>query len=277
VIVVDNASTDTSLEELGKYPFRFRVIRNSENLGFGVACNQGALASNADYLLFLNPDTLLTEHTIIDSIKFMEDVAHANIGILGIQLVGDDDTISRTCTHFPSPVMFLAKTLGLDKVSPILFPSYNMTEWDHKTSREVDHVIGAFYFVRRSLFESLNGFDKRFFVYLEDLDFSLRAHKLGWKSFYLADTKAYHKGGGVSEQVMAKRLFYSRRSRIQYICKHFRKNTDLIIILSILILEPFMRILLACLKFSGSQITETISGYRMLWSELPEFIKDYRG
>ena len=96
-----------------------------------------------------------------------------------------------------------------------------MREWNHEESREVDQVMGAFFLVRQKLFEEWGGFDERFFVYLEDVDFSSRARRVGWRSFYMAGVKAYHKGGGTSEQIKSTRLFYSLRSRILYSYKHF--------------------------------------------------------
>ncbi len=96
-----------------------------------------------------------------------------------------------------------------------------MLDWDHRQNREVDHAMGSFFLVRNILFKKLQGFDERYFVYLEDLDFSLRAKQAGFVSYYFTDAAAYHKGGGTSEQIKARRLFYSLHSRILYWYKHF--------------------------------------------------------
>ena len=97
---------------------------------------------------------------------------------------------------FPSFARLLNEMLGLSKLFPKRFPGLFMRDWDHAHSRQVDHVMGAFTLTHRELFESLGGFDEKFFMYLEDLDFSLRAHQAGWRSFYLADACVYHKSGG---------------------------------------------------------------------------------
>ena len=126
--------------------------------------------------------------------------------------------------------------------------------------------------MRRSLFESLGGFDTRFFVYLEDLDFSLRASRAGWSSFYLTETQAYHRGGGTSEQVKATRLFYALRSRILYGYKHFRWTAATGLLLTTLLLEPLVRLGFALVKGTLTEVRETLQGYYLLWSTLPSVV-----
>ena len=270
VIVVDNASSDGSLDGLEKISLPLTLIRNPENKGFAAACNQGAQGSRADYLLFLNPDTRLFADSLSVPLAFMEAPPNKTVGICGIQLLDDSGNVSRSCARFPTPAMFYSRILGLARLFPGYFSDHFMAEWGHDENREVDHVIGAFYMVRRRLFEQLGGFDERFFVYLEDIDFSYRAKKSGWKSYYLAETQAYHKGGGTSEQIKAKRLFYSLRSRIRYGYKHFSRSQATMLLLATLLLEPLTRLALNALQGSYKDARETISGYRMLYSALPK-------
>jgi hypothetical protein len=151
-----------------------------------------------------------------------------------------------------------------------------MTTWDHRESRAVDHVMGAFYLIRRRLFESLKGFDERFFVYLEDLDLSYRAYQAGWHSFYLAEIKAYHKGGGTSEQIKSVRLFYSLRSRILYGFKHFRRWTASGLMLGTLFLEPLIRSSWSLARFTLRELSETMQAYWMLWRGIPGVMRMLR-
>ena len=268
VIVVDNASTDASLQEAEKVCPEARIVRNRQNRGFGAASNQGAAVGAADYLLFLNPDARLADDSLSAALQFMERAENRGVGVCGIQLVNEEGEVSRTCARFPTPGSLFHHLLGLDRILPLRFPSHFMAEWDHGTTGQVDHVIGAFYLIRRELFEALDGFDERFFVYMEDLDLSRRVQGAGYSSVYLATCRAYHKGGGTSEQVRAARLFYSLRSRIQYGYKHFAWWAATAVALGTLLIEPPIRIGHALLRGSPRGVAETLSGYTMLWTDL---------
>jgi GT2 family glycosyltransferase len=192
------------------------------------------------------------------------------VGLCGVQLVDKSGHVAHSCARFPHAFGFLAHSLGAVRFFPRL--GHLMAEWPHDQTREVDHVIGAFFLVRRSLFEELGGFDERFFVYLEDLDFSYRAHKAGWKTIYLTDAQAFHAGGGTSNQVKAKRMFYSLRSRLLYAFKHFNRAGALLVLLSTLLVEPLTRTGYALLRGSWTSIKETWSGYAMLYRWLPQWV-----
>jgi len=274
VIIVDNASNDGSVDNLTKIGLDFELIliRNKKNKGFAEACNQGADGSKADYILFLNPDTQLFLNSLSVPVDFMQRIENANVGICGIQLVDDKGEVSRTCAHFPMPSTIYWKMLGLDYIFPKIFQSNFMVNWDHGETREVDQVMGAFFFVRRSLFLKLEGFDGRFFVYFEEVDFSLRARQIGWKSLYITDAKAYHKGGGTSEQLKAMRLFYFLRSRILYGYKHFSRFEAIGVMLGSIFLEFLSRLLLSVMHRSTKEISEVFKAYSMLWTTLPKFL-----
>jgi GT2 family glycosyltransferase len=269
VVIVDNASSDASLNGLDSLGLPLTIIRNTSNRGFGAACNQGVADSTADYLLFLNPDTRLDATSLSRPISYMEDVRNSEVGVCGIRLIDDLGTACRTCTRLPTPRHFFSQMVGLDKLLPRRFPSHFMNEWDHTNSQDVDHVIGAFYLIRTPLFQQLNGFDERFFVYLEDLDLSWRVRKAGHRIHFLAEAQAYHKGGGTSDQVKAARLFYSLRSRNLFGYKHFHWMTATLLMTGTLLIEPFARIAHAAAKRSPAGIQETLSGYASLWAAWP--------
>ncbi|HUR35332.1 MAG TPA: glycosyltransferase family 2 protein, partial [Vicinamibacterales bacterium] len=168
--------------------------------------------------------------------------------------------------RFPTVATTINKALGLDRLMPSMFASYLMEDWDHAESRPVDHVIGAFYLVRTGVFRTLGGFDEAFFVYFEDLDFSLRASRAGWQSFYLTTAQAFHKGGGTSEQIRSTRLFYALRSRLLYARKHFSRAGALMVAACTLVLEPAVRLAACLVGGSPTGIRETIGAFRMLWS-----------
>jgi N-acetylglucosaminyl-diphospho-decaprenol L-rhamnosyltransferase len=273
VIIVDNASTDRSLDGLEQLDLPLQMIRNSENKGFGAACNQGAAISNADFLLFLNPDTRVSRDAIDRAVSFMAQSLPQKVGVVGIQLVDERGKIQRSCARFPTPTNLWCSILGLDKLVKTKLTSYMMTEWDHDRTQRVDHVMGAFYLIRSEIFKSLQGFDENFFVYFEDLDLSYRVHKLGWSSYYLTDVRSFHKGGGTSEKIKSTRLFYSQRSRILYGYKHFSSLQATAIALATLTIEPVTRIVFALLKLSISQAKETILGYVQIFANLRSIYK----
>ena len=268
-IVVDNGSKDGSEASVKDVP-HITLIRAGANVGFGKACNLGARQAKSEYLLFLNPDAALYADTLLKALAFMQGPANSKVGICGVQLLDEAGHVSRSCARFPSVVGFVAHAVGLNRFFPRL--GHFMAEWDHVQTRQVDHVIGAFFLVRRELFNALHGFDERFFVYLEDMDFSYRAHQAGWRSVYLTDTQAFHAGGGTSNQVKARRLFYSLRSRLLYAFKHFSWMGAFAVLLATLLVEPLSRSALALMRRSWAGLKETWAAYGMLWRWLPQWV-----
>jgi GT2 family glycosyltransferase len=269
IIVVDNGSTDGS-GKLLLHLTDVQLIEAGRNLGFGKACNLGARHGNAKYILFLNPDAAVYPASLQKVLDYMERPDNQEVGVCGVQLKDEHGEISRSCTRFPTVKGLLAHTVGLDHFIPKL--GHFMREWDHATDRSVDHVIGAFYLIRREIFDQLQGFDERFFVYLEDLDLSRRVKAKGWRVEFLSSVQAYHKGGGTSDKVKARRLFYSQRSKIIYSYKYFGFFGATLILLSTLLLEPLSRTAISILRGSLSSIKETWVAYGLLISWLPGWV-----
>lgn len=261
-IVVDNGSTDRSTDFLVGAD-DVELILTGKNLGFAAACNLGASRGSGKFILLLNPDACLLTDTLASSVRYMEDHAAAGVDILGVQLIGEDGQVQRTSARFPTAGAMLAKSIGIATL--MKHWDYHMQDWDHAETRRVDHVIGAYFLVRRKLFERLSGLDERYFVYLEDLDFSYRSALSGSSSVYLTEVQAYHKGGGTSEQVKAHRLFYSLRSRMLYAFKHFSKPAAISISTATLTLEPLTRLSMLVLRGRWREIRDLGRGYRMLW------------
>jgi N-acetylglucosaminyl-diphospho-decaprenol L-rhamnosyltransferase len=267
VVVVDNASTDGSAR-LTAADLPLTLIQNSSNLGFAAACNLGAFGSSADYLLFLNPDTRLFQNSLSGPAVAMLQSVHQKTGIFGIQLLDDTGDVNRSCARFPTPSLFFHKMTGMNRLFPDRIVSLAMTDWDHLETRTVDQVIGAFFLVRTSLFQALNGFDERFFMYFEELDFSFRAFQKGWRTCYLSDSQAYHKGCGASDRVKDIRLYYALRSQILYGFKHFKRKKAFLLMLGVLLLEPWTRLGNAMLIKSPGQLCDTLKAYAMLWNDI---------
>ncbi len=262
--VVDNASTDNSLHGIESLSGKVQLIRNRTNLGFAAACNLGARQGDSPYLLFLNPDTRLFPSALTVPLHHMMSKDAGRTGICGIQLVDAKGHPQRCCGRIPSARHFLNQALGLSLLAPGLFPGVVLLDFDHASDRKVEHVMGAFYLVRRTLFQDLGGFDERFFVYLEDLDFSLRARNAGWATQYLASARAFHLGGGTSRNVKADRLFYALRSRILFACKHLRRVGAAAVVLATFTIEPVLRLLRAVARMSLNEIGDTLTAYLRL-------------
>ena len=271
VVVVDNGSTDGSTRNLpGELPVV--VIENVVNRGFAAACNQGARASDARYVLFLNPDTVLLPSSLSVPVAFMESPGAKDVGISGIQLVDESGKVARSCSRYPTTSMFLCKMLGLENLLPPGVARHAMTEWDHASDRDVDQVIGAFFLCRRRLFDDLGGFDERFFVYFEEVDFSLRASARGFRTRFLSGARAVHRGGGCSDQVRARRLAYSLRSRLEYARKNFSPASAAVLIASSLTVEPVTRLAASVLRGPRGSSREILEGFGSVWASTPAWL-----
>jgi len=267
VVVVDNASHDDSLTRIkavkGVDRLPLEIIQNSENRGFAQACNQGARVGRAPYVLFLNPDTRVSPRALDAPVAFFEDPENAQVGICGIEMVDRTGTVSGSF-RFPTVRTFFGQMTHLSALLPEVFPPHQMTVDEIRGGKPVDQVIGAFFLVRRSLFTLLDGFDERFFVYFEEVDFAYRAKQKGMLSYYLPGASVYHEGGGSTNVVRARRLFLALRSRLQYIYKHYGPLDAGLLALLTLTLELTARLMLAAGRRSPSAAFETLSAYVQL-------------
>ena len=275
VIVVDNDSKDDSIELAERLNFdKLKIIKNKDNLGFGKACNSGVKNSQSDFILFLNPDAMVYEDTFHKLFDYIEKNDNSYVVVYGVQLIGDDGKVQRTCARFPNLSNFLVKVLGLNKLNSKYFETYHLEEWNHNETKQIDHVIGAFYLIKREIFNSINGFDERYFVYFEDLDLSKRVHDSGYRTIYLSEIQAYHKGGGTSEQVKALRFFYSTRSSLIYSFKHLGIFKSIIFMFFVYFIEPFTRTAFLVLKRSSfSEFLEQYKGFGLLYKDTFNIIK----
>ena len=272
VVVIDNASTDASIEGVENLNLPLVLTVNPVNRGFAAACNQGSKGSTAHFLLFLNPDTRLCPQSLGQAVTFMQRQENDQVGILGIQLLNERGEISCSCARFPTVGHFLNKMLGLDRLFPAVFRSRYVAEAQLGKNQIVDQVMGAFFLIRRSLFEVLGGFDEQFFLYFEEVDLSYRALLNGWISYYLAEARAYHIGWGSSSQVKGERLYHSLRSRILYGYKHFSWYRATLLFLCTLVVEPITRIGRSLAQGSIQDVVDTFQGYQKFWREAPRLL-----
>lgn len=193
IIVIDNASSDDSINYLQpKFPL-IKFVANTENTGFGKACNQGFTLSSGQYILFLNPDTIVPADCFEKCISFLH--SHTDAGALGVKMLdGDGKFLKESKRAFPSLSTSLFKISGLASLFPHskIFAKYYLGHLDSTKNHEVDVLAGAFMLIKRNVLELTSGFDEAFFMYGEDIDLSYRIQKAGFKNYYFSDTQITH-------------------------------------------------------------------------------------
>lgn len=271
--VVDNSSSDRSWD-IGELPSgNLRVIRNADNVGFARACNQGARAGSAQFILFINPDVCVRPDTLAVSVSALDDATDRGYGIAGIRLVDPKGLPMPSVARFPEARWLVGRCFGLDRIFKRWFPPHFLTDEEIERADQVDQVIGAYFLVRRNSYEQLGGFDEEFFVYFEDLDFSLRARRAGIRTLLVPGAAAVHLGGVSSNQTIAERTFYSLRSRVLYSYKHFGiREADLVLAVA-LVGEPMARMARAIASLHFVRVREAALGSKMLWRAMPELLR----
>lgn len=196
VYVVDNASSDQSVPMVRERFPAVKLIVNEANPGFGVANNQALDLAAGEYVLFLNPDTLVSEETLNVCISYMD--AHPDTGAAGVRMVdGSGRFLPESRRGLPTPWVAMTKALGLHRLFPRsrVFNRYYMGYMSEWQTHDTDVLCGAFMFVRREVLLRTGGFDEAFFMYGEDIDLSYRIAQTGSRIVYLPDTTIIHYKG----------------------------------------------------------------------------------
>lgn len=270
VVVVDNASTDGSADGLERPGLTLTVLRNTGNLGFARACNQGAALGSAEAILFLNPDTEVSRDGIRAARAVLE--ADTGTGLVGARLVDEAGRTHRTCARHPTAASLLAQILFLDRLLPGRVPAHFLLDWDHAETQAVDAVMGAFLMIRRPLFARLGGFDERFFVYWEDADLCARAGAAGFAVCHAARAEIRHRGQGTTEAVKDRRLFYFLRAQALYANKHFGRLSFFAVLVAALAVNLPVRLGRALLRGSARDAGAVIRAGGMLVAALPDLL-----
>ena len=224
IIVIDNCSTDGSLAYLQPAFPTVKFIANTENLGFSKANNQGWRMAGGDYILFLNPDTILSEDSLQQSLAAME--RQPGTGALGIRMIdGSGQYLPESKRGLPGAKASFYKLSGLARLFPTspVFARYYLGHLSSTQSQEVEVLAGAYMLVRKTVLEATGGFDERFFMYGEDVDLSYRILQAGYKNWYLADSTIIHfKGESTRKDARYVTLFY--KAIALFVEKHYGKQ-----------------------------------------------------
>lgn len=222
VWVVDNHSVDDSVRMVReKFP-EVRLIANAHNPGFAVANNQAIRQCSGEYVLLLNPDTLVEEDTFHKCLAFMD--AHPGAGALGVKLIdGSGKFLPESKRGFPSPWVAFCKTVGLSALFPKsrIFNGYYLGHLGENDTNPVDVLVGCFMFMRRAALDKAGLLDEAFFMYGEDIDLSYRIIQAGYKNYYFPETKIIHYKGESTKKGSLNyvRTFY--QAMIIFTRKHF--------------------------------------------------------
>jgi GT2 family glycosyltransferase len=221
IFVIDNASNDGSMEFLKPLFPEIAFLQNTRNIGFAGANNLAVERCTGEFVLFLNPDTILSEDSLERCISFFRSKQDA--GAIGVHMVdGAGRYLKESKRGFPGAWTSFFKMTGFAKLFPRsrIFSSYYLGHLDEKNSHSVDILSGAFLMIKKDLFDKLGGFDSRFFMYGEDIDLSYRILKEGYKNYYFSDTTIIHfKGESTNRDYRNTKLFYD--AMILFMRKHF--------------------------------------------------------
>lgn len=225
VFVVDNNSVDGSMEMVEeKFPEVIR-ISNGDNVGFSKANNQAILKSKGEYVLILNPDTVVEEETFSKSLQFMD--AHPNAGALGIKMMdGKGNYLPESKRGLPTPWVAFYKIFGLTSFFPKSkkFARYYMGHLDKNFNHEVEILAGAFMLMRKETLDKSGLLDETFFMYGEDIDLSYRIIKSGYKNYYFADSSIIHYKGESTKKGSLNYVYVFYKAMIIFAEKHFSQS-----------------------------------------------------
>ena len=204
VFVVDNNSVDGSNEMVRTLFPEVKLIANQDNVGFSTANNQAIKESKGEYILLLNPDTIVPENCFTKLLTYAD--SKPNLGGCGVHMVdGQGKYLPESKRGLPTPEVALYKMIGLNKVFPKSkkFGKYHLGYLPDDESNEVDVLAGAFMLLRKETLDQVGLLDETFFMYGEDIDLSYRITEGGWKNYYFAETSIIHyKGESTKKQVL---------------------------------------------------------------------------
>lgn len=265
--VVDNASVDGSVEMVkSKFP-EVKVVANTDNVGFSKANNQAIRATKAEYVLLLNPDTLVEDDTFWKTVDYMD--AHSKCGGLGVRMLdGSGHFLPESKRGLPTPWVAFYKIFGLSALFPKSkrFGRYHLKYLPENEINEVDVLSGAFMLLRKSSLDKVGLLDEDFFMYGEDIDLSYRIQKGGYTNVYFPDTTIIHYKGESTRKRSANYVFVFYKAMVIFARKHFSQGSagmfSLLIHLAI-----YLRAFLSLVKRMAGNI----------WLPLLDFVLIYSG
>ena len=215
IVVVDNDSRDGSVDALLAADSGVTVVRTGANLGFGTAVNRGAALVDAEFILVLNPDTVVEPGMLKALVASIE--ADPSVGIIGPLIETPGGELYPSARTFPTMADAVGHAfLGLVYPNNRFTRRYRMLDWDHAAARRVDWVSGSCFLARQTCFRGIGGFDEDFFMYLEDVDLCWRARKAGWEVAYEPAARVMHVQGVSTDLHPYRMITEHHRSLLRY-------------------------------------------------------------
>ena len=225
VFVVDNNSVDGSNRMVkDKFP-EVKLIANKDNKGFSKANNQGIRVSKGEYILLLNPDTVVEDDTFLKIVQFMDK--HPDAGALGVKMVdGSGNFLPESKRGLPTPAAAAYKMFGLSKLFPKSkrFAHYHLGYLGENETNEVEILAGAFMLLRKSVLDEIGLLDESFFMYGEDIDLSYRVIKAGYKNYYFPETRIIHYKGESTKKSSVNYVLVFYNAMVIFAKKHFSQK-----------------------------------------------------
>ncbi len=225
VFVVDNASVDSSVEMVAEKFSNVKLIANKDNVGFSKANNQAIREAKGEYVLLLNPDTVVEEDTFDKVVSFMDK--HPDAGGLGVKMIdGKGSFLPESKRGLPTPSVAFYKIFGLSKLFPKskTFGRYHLGFLANDEINEVDVLAGAFMLLRKSVLDEIGLLDEDYFMYGEDIDLSYRIQKSGSKNYYYPETSIIHYKGESTKKGSINYVFVFYRAMVIFAKKHFSSS-----------------------------------------------------
>lgn len=230
IFVVDNNSTDGSVEMVKKqFSDKVILIANKENVGFSKANNQAIKVAKGEYVLLLNPDTVVEEDTFTKCIEFMDE--HPDAGGLGVKMIdGKGVFLPESKRGLPTPLVAFYKIFGLSTLFPKSkrFGKYHLGYLNDDEIHEIEILSGAYMWLRKKVLDEIGYLDETFFMYGEDIDLSYRVTQAGYKNYYFPKARIIHYKGESTKKSSINYVFVFYNAMIIFAKKHFSsKNAKL--------------------------------------------------
>lgn len=229
VIVVDNASSDGSVEEIRKNHSWVKLIESKVNTGFSGGNNLGLKIATKPYILFLNSDAYVEQDSLIKALEYFQK--NPDCSVLGPKLTFENGKLQPSAGYLPNPFNVIAWILGLSLIpplAPLTFPFHPKFKEFFDKEREVGWIMGAFFMLKREVIEKVGGFDEKIFMYFEEVEFCKRATLAGFQIWYVPGIKVVHLHGASSGFDNSPALLQELKGLKYYLQEYYRNSYCLV-------------------------------------------------